>query len=491
MVATVGTGLLGFILIPFLVLNLGLVEFGLLGMAYVFAATGYASLFELGFQGSISRSIAEYNAKGEIEKIRSLTFSSLIIFFGLGLILFSIGTVCSEFIVTTIFKVSSEQEEILIHCLYLMFSSYLFMFPIFALSGIYAGFQKFNILKGLEFASYLIFFMLSIFWVFDGRSIFYVVLALFISKLALFLGYFLFLPSVIPGLKIKNVHFSTEIIKENWSVAKYVFMRRGSETVFLQTPGLLISIFLGPAFMAMYDIIAKLPRFIKVFIGLSNAAVMPAASELHATEDNEKLKSLFLHGFKLQTAFMIPIIAAAVWFSEEFLHVWVGEEFRSLAPVMQLMLIWTLLSMLVNYGGGILLGAKWKLKETTRLALITSALSVMLSLILINKYELYGVVGGMVTSVLITVPFFLIIYVKKFTLTISDVLIPYFKVLLVSVIPIAIFAIAGKSFSANNLLTLFVSGAIYCLLYWVAIYLTVLDSVEKRHIKSVYKQLRT
>jgi O-antigen/teichoic acid export membrane protein len=62
--------LANFLLLPFMISRLGVIEYGLIGISDIFTVGGCMSLLEMGFQSSISKYVAEYNAKNNHIKIR-------------------------------------------------------------------------------------------------------------------------------------------------------------------------------------------------------------------------------------------------------------------------------------------------------------------------------------------------------------------------------------------------------------------------------------
>ena len=61
--SSVVIGVIDFFMLAFMISKMGAAEYGLIGMASLFFISGYISLFEMGFQSSITRFIADYHAK--------------------------------------------------------------------------------------------------------------------------------------------------------------------------------------------------------------------------------------------------------------------------------------------------------------------------------------------------------------------------------------------------------------------------------------------
>ena len=129
-----------------------------------------------------------------------------------------------------------------------------------------------------------------------------------VFAIVVFLLYFIFAFIKVPYLSLRYKYFSFGYLAESWQLAKYLFAGKISSLIYHQTPKVLISIFLGAAAMTSYEVIIRLPRFLKVMLGFVNAAVTPAASELNAGKKKAYLQQLFIRGLRYQIFFIYPIV---------------------------------------------------------------------------------------------------------------------------------------------------------------------------------------
>jgi len=479
-------GLLGFFLIPFIISRIGVIEFGLYSMLSIFAISGYLSLFELGFQSSISKYIAQYNSEKDYHKIFQIINSSLLVFTVIGIALMVIGFGIKGYVLNSLFRIPEAYKETFSIALSLVFISYLYQFPTIVYSGIYQGLQRFDILKGIQTFSSLMHVLMVVILLSLGYGYLAVVCSLLLSQLVMMLVYYRFTAKVLPDLTYKTKYISINALKEIWSISKYLLAMKSMSIIYYQTPRLLVSVFMGPVMMASYEIIMKLPRFLKSMLGFINSAVMPAASELSAESKDDTLRKLYFVGLKYQNILSIPVILGAMYFSVPFLEVWVGKDFTSLADILRLTLIWNLIVPFISYGGSILLGMNKRLKELMMLSFATTLVSVSASFLLLNSYQLNGVIIGFVLGVLVTCPFYLNIFLKEFKVNSFVFLKLYLSILIISLVPLITNMLFTIQIESENLYTLMLKGVTWCVVYWSILYFVIMNYEERKNVNEIF-----
>ena len=151
--AQVVTPMIGFLLIPFMIGEIGVVEYGLIGISHIFNIGGYIGILELGFQAAILRYIADFHEKGEFGKIRILVNSAGAILLGIG----AVSTLAASLFFAAIlngFNIPPEYHESFRGLLVVVFASYLFMFPNFVLLGVLRG-SSYDVLRLVQIAATL------------------------------------------------------------------------------------------------------------------------------------------------------------------------------------------------------------------------------------------------------------------------------------------------------------------------------------------------
>jgi len=288
-----------------------------------------------------------------------------------------------------------------------------------------------------------------------------------------------------PFLKVGPAYVSRGLLNEIGGMTKLVFTAKASGLAFHQTSRLLVGTFLGPIAMTFYQAVTKVPKALKTLLGFMNEAVMPASSELASAGRKRALEHLFLRGLRYYLFFNIPVCTGAMFFAKPFLASWLGPEFGRLGYMMQTVLVWALVSPFITIGSSICLGMEKRLKEITLLSVITTIANIGISLLLIERYGLYGVLIGTVASIILVLPFYLRIFLKEFNMRLVSLGREVSKISIPVVVPLLVFYVFGRMDVGSNLLILLIKGSLWCALYWAVLYMTVFDYEDKGSNSSI------
>lgn len=476
------TGLIGFLLIPFMITRVGVTEFGLVGISNIFAMSGYISLLEMGFQSSIAVYIAEFYSKKEEHKILRLLNTTLVLFFVIGLLLALLGLGLSDVFIKYVLQIPETYQNSFKTALILIFVSYIFQFPTIPFAGLFQGLQRFDLLKGVQTAVVILAALGIILLLNLGYNYLAIIFCTVSSLFIQFLLYLYFAYRELPFFVIKYEHFSRDSINAIWKMSKFLSIGNIASVIHLHTPRIIVGIFLGPVFMASFDIIIRLPRFIKAQLGFLNSAVMTAASELKAQDQHETLRALFLRGLRYQFVVALPIITGSIFFAEEFLRVWVGRSFENLASLLQLALLWNFMTPVVNYGASILVGMNRKLERITTLHVMTAFLGIFISAVLVERYRLNGIIVGYVFSYVLTLPWYLSMYLREFDIKYPNFLKETILMFISMVIPFAVVTLVNHSIPGEKFSSLIMKVLAWCFVYWGVLYFIALNKEDRRMV---------
>jgi len=278
-------------------------------------------------------------------------------------------------------------------------------------------------------------------------------------------------------------------MREVFNMTKFLFINRISDLIFHNSPRIIIGIFLGPISMTSYEAVIKISRMIKVALGFINSAIMPAASELYANNNTNTLRELFLKTCRYQLVAVFPVATAVMFLAQSFYRLWLGADFVKLAPLLWIALVFNLITPFITVGGAMMIGMNKKLKSLTLLSTTNALLNVIIILLLIQKYELIGVFVGLSLSTLAMSPFYLKMFFKEFNIKAEIFLKESAIVAALVIFPLILISVINKIVVYNNYFTLFSKGFMWCLSYWIMLYIFVLDDKDKDIFKGLKRKL--
>jgi O-antigen/teichoic acid export membrane protein len=117
--------------------------------------------------------------------------------------------------------------------------------------------------------------------------------------------------------------------------------------------------------------------------------ILPLSSELHASNDHIRLRSLFLVGTRLTLGLFLPIASVLIVLGRSILTVWVGAEYASAAPLVTLLALTYLIDVLAWPASSVLQGMG-RHRLLAKLSLASALLNIPLTILLTIKYHLIG-----------------------------------------------------------------------------------------------------
>lgn len=140
-----------------------------------------------------------------------------------------------------------------------------------------------------------------------------------------------------------QVHVPVLRIREVWSILPYsVFAFAGqlASAVTYHADKFLIAYFLGPAPVAYYAVAVGIASKLLVLAGSLAYFVFPRAATLHAAQDGEALRHLYLRASRVQLLAIFPVLLPAVMLAPSILRFWLGPEYgQKVSMPLQLLLV--------------------------------------------------------------------------------------------------------------------------------------------------------
>ncbi len=315
--------IIGVIAIPKTIDLLGGNVFGLL--VIVWAILSYMSLLDLGLGKALVKFISECIGKGDIEKVQSYFWVSLIVSFSFALFLSMILFIISEFIVINILKIDAELIEVSISSIRLISVGIPLIFLISIYTSYFRSIQKFGLITITQVTNSIFNYLIPVLIFTFIKSFILVVFVLILFKLLVFLILSLMVFNslkIFPKGKIKFISTFKELISFGWWTNLSSLI--GPFIDYLDR--FMIASFISLSAVAYYS--TPLEIVLRVsFISTAITSVVYAAISNSINHDSKRTEEIINNGLKIILLCIVPIIYTFVFFAEEGLTYWVGEEF--------------------------------------------------------------------------------------------------------------------------------------------------------------------
>ena len=470
---------IGLLIVPVLLTNYGLAEFGLLILARLFLPSAVLGMFDMGYGEIATQVVAEARVNGKWPMVRAQLqlLAGLVVAVGctIGITLFALDSLICDWLhvdplhreeFATLLRVTAMLQPVL--------------FLSLLLEGVVKGFERFRRLRLLEVVcalSYAVCVPLAVAleWPYDWVAYAFLMSLVLRAQLAGFTAWKLLAAE--GGLA--PAEHSPQARRFVLERCRLMWAGRIMGGLQHQSPPLLIGALIGPVGAGAYDVLVRLPRFVKVVFSQLNVALLPLAARVDAAGETGQLRTLGAAGMLLVPIIAFPPLAAAAAFAEPLLAVWLGEAFRKDGLWLAILFLVPAMNTLVGFGQQILMTRSSYLRSNNKLMVVQLLLQFVVSFGLVNVLQERAFVLGYVLAPLV---FFLpqmnaIIREQAFA---DDVARRTARMILVFLITILVFWWSGLPTRIHSWFELIGVMMGFCAISWIALPFIGLYSEERR-----------
>jgi O-antigen/teichoic acid export membrane protein len=273
------------------------------------------------------------------------------------------------------------------------------------------------------------------------------------------------------------------MLKKEKFYASNIFLGQFFSQIYINIDKILVGVFLTPTALGSLEVLTKLPILINKFLGLSVSTIIPMVGSTQSDQLDKFSKELFHKGFRWYSSFITPIILALMFYSEEFLFIWIGSEVSDLHDILSLILLWCLLTTL-SFGGNIVYGREEGIKEMTIYRILQSLLKVLAIYFFIQDYGLYAVAMSYLISNLSLI-YVIGVFRRYISIDVKAFLGEFIKILLCSFPSLILGLILTNFFNIGNFLSFLIAFLLWQIPYWIMLYYVVLQKEDKIRLKSI------
>ena len=385
---------ISFFLAPFIVHSLGNVYYGVWVIMMQF--TGYLYLLDFGVRESIIRYVSRHDSSRDNKKLNDIISSGLLLYSAIGGVALLISVVLA-LIFPHIVDVEAADESVtqIVVVLSGLTVTQMLVFNVF--SGILMGMQRFDIFNkvGIVFAFIRLFLILAF------VNLGYGLITLALIQLVIGLGNNIVIYYYSKNiLKDNNIPFyythsplrsRLPVFKKLYNYSIYVLINNLGQKAIFFTDALIIGINLSASFVTFYAIAGSLIEYLRRLIKLTNSVLTPAVSKLEGKNKMSDVNVLLIQGSRFSFLMALPVCIIYVILGQEFIGIWMGDEYSELSGNVLLVLALTTLFSLPQYTISRVLYGVSKHKLIAYLRITEAIINLTLSIVLINIYGIIGV----------------------------------------------------------------------------------------------------
>ena len=444
--------------IPKLVHGLGDARFGIL--ALLWAVVGYFSLLDLGISRAITKFLAEADTLGDKRLSSRITWTSLTVSGGLGVIMMGAVLASTPLLLSRVFKIAPELHQEVSQAFFYAAISLPFMLFFGTIKGVQMALLRFDLVNVFQGGMSLFQWIGSVVLVWYGYGLKEIMLLTFLLRVVSAGITFLLLRRLIPEFYHNAVLIDSAILKKLLHFGGWVTVSQVVSPLFMYLDRILIGAFLSLTAVAYYSVPQEaLSRLLIVPVSLSIVLFPVFSGRTVAGEDQAKIWDLYYRSIKYLGLLMLPVALMVAIHAQEILHLWVGAQYgKESAMVLQIISFGFLLNSVALIPSTVI-QAFGRPDLTAKFHLLELPLVVILNIVLIPVIGIAG--AGIAWTFRISVDTVLLFYYARKVLG-TPALLKDFRRFLLKFryeFTFAILLLSGLLFVENNLVRAAVSAA--------------------------------
>jgi O-antigen/teichoic acid export membrane protein len=326
----------GFLLTPYLLRSLGIVEFGLYTL--VTAISGYYGLFDLGIRSAVLRFVSRALSLNNREETNRVVSSAFYLYWFI-CALAILATIALLPFLPALFGVSGQVARSFQNLVLLAGILQGLIFPLNVFAGSLDASGRFDLVYMIQTFCLLLRVLVVILAIRAGGHLFEVGAVVLLSS---FLAYLLQVPFAIrelPALSLSPKWISKAKLKEMFGYAMVTLGVGVGDKLKANVFPVIIGVFLDPFAITLFSLPTRLLRFPLDGASTMTEVVNPASSYLEARQDHVALRRLVLLTAQGAFLLLVPMSVFLIVFGRDLLRLWVGPGYLSAYPLLVVLTI--------------------------------------------------------------------------------------------------------------------------------------------------------
>ena len=398
--------------VPFLLTPLILKEIGAVGYgtwAVFLAINGMTSLADLGLVGTVSKFVAEHNARSDYVSLNRILNTGLAVFGILAFLVAGLLWAGSSVVVRVLFRGSTINAPELVSLFRFFLVAIGSNVLILLFSSVTTGLQRLDLTNVMSAFNVLCAAGLSSILLLRGLGIAGLVYGQICAAVLTLIVYLILVRRLLPQIRLNPLAIDATEAKHIFSFSLRLYFTQAAVLVHNNVEKLLLALFVSVQAAGWYDIANDVALKIRGAIGIVLTPVMPAASELGALKDDRRLEELYYRAHKYLAFVGIPVVCYVGAVSGRFVELWIGPAFHMIALPLGVLVFVNFLN-LTSGPGFFVFAGNGNLGPGMRSAVAGILMNVCFSLILIYKFGFAGAVLGTSISLTLATGYFLYLF---------------------------------------------------------------------------------
>jgi O-antigen/teichoic acid export membrane protein len=396
---------------PLLLDAVGETAFGLQSLVAVII--GYLTVMDMGLDLPITKYLAEDHARNDTASANKMLNNTLQLYLIIGFIGMTVIILFAKILSENVFKVPADMSSQAVIVFQLAGIGFLGSVGMSWGRAVSMGLQRFEITYGVAIITNLAGIGFGLLLVYLGYGVVGFVLMRVLSTVCAGIAYWMIARILLPAYRFKP-GFDFPTIRRLRSYIGYGVINRGLSAIVSRLDQTLIGIWLGVAAAGIYSIPFMIVNSLSYMIAYMLGFTFPMASELHSTDQHEKLKDIYIRSTRFITVLSCMIFIPMFVFGNSFMLIWVGKTVSSQTKTVLMLLTasFFLSTLFVALPNNIAVGTG-RIRQFTVYCMFRAVVLGLSCLVFIKPFGLNGAGFALILTNAVDLVF-LIIVLKRF-----------------------------------------------------------------------------
>ncbi len=466
---------------PFIIHSLGDRMYGF----WVFVGTflGYYGYLDLGLSSAVTRYISRAIGAKNNDEINQILNSSIIVFSIIGIFVLLISA--AIILICPYFIHSVSEISLFRKIVALLAISIATGFPIRAFSGVLDANLRYDLSTYAKLIRLLIANILIYILLINSYGIFAIAFASFISGMLESFLIVLFALKTYPAISVNLSLFNHAIIKLLFSYSGKTFVAQMADLLRFRIDTLVIAGYLNVGLITYYSIGSRFVEYFSQIMINATGIMSPVFSQYDGCGEYDKMRERLLEVTQLCVISSLYIGSCIIFYSKYFIARWLGPGYESSYYVCVILCISATIALMQTTSVGLLYGIS-KHHFYAIANICEGVLNLILSLILVKHYGIYGVaLGTAIETVifkLLIQPVYIckLIHLSFYRFYINTIIITSIKL----AVPLLLYYYLISDYIRPQYLSIIEFSFIQFVLFAAYIYFFVMGSNNRSHIRN-------
>jgi O-antigen/teichoic acid export membrane protein len=404
----IATALVSILVMPFVVHSLGDRDYGIWTLVATFV--GYYGVLELGLAPAVTRYLSRSLGAGDHEACNRVFNTSLRLYLGIG----SLALLASGGLAAIAPWLCHNPADVPLFwkLILIMGTSVALMFPTRVYKGLLEGHLRFDLTGGLDVASLVLRTVLIFPVLFAGYGLLGLAWVSLLTSLPSMALLVYFAHRQLPFLRIERRYWQRDTARSLFSYSVYSLIANLANILRFKLDSVVVAAYVGLSAVTHYRIGGVLTQY---FFDLMSSAfgVFPSVfSRQEGAKDYAVLERTFFFASKLAVCVSSFIGFGLLAWGKSFLIRWMGPQYADSYLVMLILVIGVMVSLWQGPSISLLYGIS-KHKIYAIFNSIEGVANLVLSLLFVRWYGMYGVALGTLVPMLVSKVFIQPVYVCR------------------------------------------------------------------------------